>query len=968
MQIRQIGTSPLSNVYIGAMWDTVSAMRVQGNLPSSNIHISITKPPTMGTLWNGPAASTSWFTLAQSSNLTYIPYSPMALSNDVFDMRFVYAYSSGASNAQICSPEYRVTLKNWWARFPFISFDPTLKHSHVQHLPLELSDGLRSDGYSWSISDYVVPYGQKASSNASIDIVLAPSSTLPVFHDVLTLTAATMSDPPVVTQSNITISVDESDSVGLNGVDGLNGLLSAVTWSPIMSRDLRFNIVQQPTNGVIYDISSGTPYASFTGEDVATRRIVYQHLGGPGSANWHDSFVVRPSSTPYDITYDSITVNIIVRPMPRVTRNVADYVYYGSSNAALTTAVPISQSFEFVPYDANTNTTYGHVFNSNHIVTEPTFTTNGNYMVAPELVSMGAGGAAQYAPMSMTIALNATPDRDHVNPLSAISTYRDMYLVDWVSYMNRFDSSNVVTTVQNTSNQVISYTFDASAAGYSNLDQRKVSLIFALDPTQNLKSSVTQLDLVKTIDFTVQVNNVHGSNLASFQFVDDTVYLNIVNGSNLQLPVEQSKSITFNKAQKVVIVNNDEHNLDANGNSCLSLYIGYDDAITDAANYIHNAMYGLGISAVDFSDLGKISIHSDILAPHNFQTSNIAVRQAGSDVSYSYNLVNYPTVLDVLSFELTASTFKTGATVQNNTVTTQNIVLGKQIQVRGANNLCIGTNFNTAGTNSIVVGNNIGVTEGGELNEIYQSIVIGTGSFLNSVVRDIISVGNGHMNNLSLSPIDSVNTFLAKRPILIGNDITPDMLDYHVNIANVFMKTSVGTEQIYLGNAAEVVCVGYTSNTTLGGATANATNNTKLFVNGSIAATSISTSYTNGRTPTVVEFDATSVSVSASNVGMVVCMDDYSATSNPISLSTTEMAKTVFGVVSELLTDSKITVVTNGIAQVFVNTNSNIASGDLLTTSAVTGVACKQVDDVIHSYTIGKALSAPVAGFVWIQR
>ena len=37
------------------------------------------------------------------------------------------------------------------------------------------------------------------------------------------------------------------------------------------------------------------------------------------------------------------------------------------------------------------------------------------------------------------------------------------------------------------------------------------------------------------------------------------------------------------------------------------------------------------------------------------------------------------------------------------------------------------------------------------------------------------------------------------------------------------------------------------------------------------------------------------------------------------------------------------------------NENGNIENGDLLMSSSTTGIACKQDDDIVRNYTIGKA-------------
>jgi hypothetical protein len=57
-----------------------------------------------------------------------------------------------------------------------------------------------------------------------------------------------------------------------------------------------------------------------------------------------------------------------------------------------------------------------------------------------------------------------------------------------------------------------------------------------------------------------------------------------------------------------------------------------------------------------------------------------------------------------------------------------------------------------------------------------------------------------------------VQSFLGKKPIVIGNSVSADKIDYHINVGNVFMCTHVGDKQIYLGHEKESVVVGASSN------------------------------------------------------------------------------------------------------------------------------------------------------------
>jgi hypothetical protein len=93
-------------------------------------------------------------------------------------------------------------------------------------------------------------------------------------------------------------------------------------------------------------------------------------------------------------------------------------------------------------------------------------------------------------------------------------------------------------------------------------------------------------------------------------------------------------------------------------------------------------------------------------------------------------------------------------------------------------------------------------------------------------VRDVIAIGTNIFNNAGGSA--NIDLFFSKKPVLIGNDITPATIDFHVNIQNSFLKTDVGYKQLYCGLEKEAVCIGYSSNVLC--------NNelSKLYVNGNV--------------------------------------------------------------------------------------------------------------------------------------
>jgi len=97
-----------------------------------------------------------------------------------------------------------------------------------------------------------------------------------------------------------------------------------------------------------------------------------------------------------------------------------------------------------------------------------------------------------------------------------------------------------------------------------------------------------------------------------------------------------------------------------------------------------------------------------------------------------------------------------------------NIVIGDQLKINGFNNICLGKNFSTTGTGSIILGSDIGIQldESGQprgtFNEIFNSIVISTSSFINSKVRDVIAIGNNIFNDVG----GNIDDFLSKETCL----------------------------------------------------------------------------------------------------------------------------------------------------------------------------------------------------------
>jgi hypothetical protein len=283
-----------------------------------------------------------------------------------------------------------------------------------------------------------------------------------------------------------------------------------------------------------------------------------------------------------------------------------------------------------------------------------------------------------------------------------------------------------------------------------------------------------------------------------------------------------------------------------------------------------------------------------------------------------------------------------------------NIAIGNKITVKGYNNVCIGNTFQTNGQDSIILGNNIGdmTTQG----KVYKSIIIGTASLRQSVVKNLICIGVNNLNNLLLEDSLKVATFLGQNPVVIGNNISSSMLDYHLNIDNTFMKATsvnangVNESQIYLGNNKEVVCIGFTSN-------ANVTPDCSLYVNGKIKMTgAIDAAYVS--CPSMMLGTSPSMTIPLGYVVASTGVYDVSTGYPIIRAGVSTLSKPDSGVIgiSGAQNSSGYTVIyIAGACGVWCNTA--VTSGSYLQASTTAGVVSASTSSVKTNFIIAKAIT-----------
>lgn len=468
----------------------------------------------------------------------------------------------------------------------------------------------------------------------------------------------------------------------------------------------------------------------------------------------------------------------------------------------------------------------------------------------------------------------------HVNPLADVPLYRDMFVHDVYAYVNRQVNSNIMLDYDLNNTQQITYNFGSN------------------------NPQVQQKEL--TVQFQVKIK-------------DDIVgnYRFYVQLGTTRIEFTETSPITLNAWNLIKIVNYE------NGSPHMVVYVGGTVSTTlDADPNIETVQ--IGVPVTDPSNYTQNAVYTLV------------------DTDMSYELINYHNVIYVQEFQLLVSAYSQS---QTDEADVHNVVTGKEIEVTGINNICIGNQFKTSGQNSIIIGNSIGtngVSVASSVNDIYQCIVIGNNSYSNSIIRDVISIGNNILQDLStVTDNTRLQEFLSRKPIIIGNDIDSSKIDFHVNVANTLLRTEADdTRQIYLGLDNEVVGIGYTSNVSL-------SSQYDLVVARGVRA---------GTVESVATFSAHS----PTDIPVYRCVSSTGTVSSDmlcVAASSTPADPAICGVCIQSDGTSgnyTITVATGGCTQVMCDSPVNV--GDLLVTSTTTGCARSATPSEYH-LAFAKALT-----------
>ena len=590
-----------------------------------------------------------------------------------------------------------------------------------------------------------------------------------------------------ITNDVVIINVDESNYTYLNRL--------------LIDRDVIYYVVIPPENGILLNenfISIG----SFTSEDIREKRVFYQNYKGTS-----DRFELRIGTTLYDLSLNTVHVEMNVLPLPLLLRNNYDYIYgdtlangrvnyrrLSSDNLEISSGGVYIFEKKFMNVYVKKNGVYEdrtYFLKDEEVYYRPT----------PEFFQFNSN---ENITMKMKFFTYSNLEMNEPNKLSSLDVYKSIYNQEWFSKYNTFDSFNDIIATIN-SNQTISYTKTIDDNFFGN---KKCKIAFNYKPVQSFLSGDQYNDFLRTYVFTYELIDFDNSNLLSVTFGETSNVATI--GTEHITIIPESRIFDWNT---FYMINYDDTNDDK-----LSLYI-------NDINYLEVHQ----VESIDLSRLQTIRITVPIEDAKNLYSGTIT-RDLNSDgTKMYYNLQNYNTKLYFRNFEILlriTQALDTNAKYK----TTYNIAIGDYLRVNGFNNICIGKNFLTTGIGSIIIGNDIGSTPenssmlAGSFNEIFNSIIVSTSSFIETKVRDVIAIGNNILNKAGGS--DRIDAFFSKKPVLIGNNITTDTLDFHVNIQNSFLKTDIGYKQIYCGLEKEAVCIGYSSNEQFD----NTTN--RLYING----------------------------------------------------------------------------------------------------------------------------------------
>lgn len=609
-------------------------------------------------------------------------------------------------------------------------------------------------------------------------------------------------------------------------------------------------IINPPREGAIFK-GTGTdinPVAYFTEKDIQDKTVFYQHFGTDTTFN--DSFDIQIGTSEYDLSVEKCTININVIDGVFIENNKYGYIYYDTIDLGKETYNLLDSSLLKLSTSGSINVF--NLININlYLKVQDTYIEDVRSFTNEQLVN----GMVYYRPsptffesgsninQEMSFNFTTSDNITDTSKLVSFPKYQELFTNKWIAKYNTYESINTELPVnQNISSiQEILYTSEVPLS----LNDNKTAFEFEYNPyTPMLILAENQLssNVVNTINsqklhtykFKYEMLNTNDEAIFFIEFSESSIKINstqfTINKTDADIP---PSLFTMNAWKKVRLVNNDITN-----DERLSFYI--DDYNYTPFNKIpessHPTMEGLNDlktirlsvsiydNAIWSSDSDAIITGSEII--DNNDPNKVSV------IYYSFK--SYPKIIYFRNFKILTQSFGIN--------TVYNVVIGDRLDINGYNNICIGQNFSTLGKGSVIIGNDIGGIDISSLDtvtsssqfEILNSIIISTSSFRNTEAKNVIAIGSNILNDVSIDIANGerLSALLAQNPILIGNNIGVNELDFHINLQNTFLKTSArGNHQIYCGLSNEPLCIGYTSNMDF-----TSDSLCKMYVNGGVCA------------------------------------------------------------------------------------------------------------------------------------
>ena len=848
----------------------------------------------------------------QQNRLRYVPRIPGNLVEETVPMRICYK--------DTWSPSYDLVLRHYVSHF--YPYGLNVSHYDVSDRSVitpNRSISMIQKGFSWTTSCNMV-IDHNDISDAKI-FAWHYSGNSNIYNWTVSLYA--LNNRFETQQTELTLYVDCADSIALNA------LTSVVPGG--ITESLYIYISSQPQYGIIQNKLNGSVLVRIPYELLDTSNIIYQHIGDVSSKN--DEFKVVITSSPYSLSLQECTVRIVINPLPIVTTNLKKYVYYDDVSQT-TTIQPFTQNilaFKDAGYIHITSVSNLEVVDlQGRAVTSFNVASSNQYGIRID-ANVFTDVNPPYPAATFEYVLSSQPTFS-VNPLSQIPLYKDLFIHDFTSVVNQHIDRNVILA-ETESNQIIAYDIDLSVGTLIPLANKTSIISFELYPKPSYKHP--QFDLFLTDNFSF---HLYGVESAFFSFtVYDTTWtltINDVVAGSRTYTGQILTSLNRSEWNTIKVVNNDTVN-----NYNTSIYWKYGSASEV------NLLDGINVPSFSLEKCVRYEFRANIRDPLVYISSCNYVKyfSGSSSIATTFELDNAYLSYLVRSFQVNVATYDIDKVTYD--PISHNIIVGKDIYVQGVDNICLGNNFVTSGNQSIIVGNSIGggTQNSSSVNDIFQSIILGNTSFKNSIVRDIICIGNDNFNNLSEEDTSKTRFFFSQKPIVIANDVDTSKIDYNINIGNVFLNTNVGQKQIYLGINQQVVAIGYSSNEQL------SPDPHILHVKGSIRTDALSATY-----------NIKECISSAFIPQYSVVKDNGYIDIDNVSISTSTSNTMIVGVahasVQQPNGEYSVRVITRGKTKVWCS--SVVNPGELLVSDGVGCVISRSSDTTLHSFTFAKSLVA----------